>query len=88
MASFVSLGIAVAQKLGHLTPVPLPLNRNVLVLFSMMLFLMAVLFIMMGVISELLVRIYHQTERTGYSMIRRITRGDADIDGHDRRVVE
>ena len=75
-ASLASLGFAVAQKLGHLTATPVPLNRNVLVLFSMMLFLVAFLLVMMGVLSELLVRIYHQTDRGSYPRVRSITRGD------------
>jgi hypothetical protein len=76
--SLLSLATAVAQKFGHLTTSPVPLNRNVLVLFSMMLFLMAVLFIMMGVLSELLVRIYHRTERSTFYRVRRVTAGGTD----------
>jgi hypothetical protein len=48
----------------------------VLVLFAMMLFLMAFLLVMMGVLSELLVRVYHQTDRGSYPRVRRMTRGD------------
>jgi hypothetical protein len=79
--SVLSLGMAIAQKLGYFTTSPVHLNRNVLVLFAMMLFLLAVLFIMMGVVSELLVRIYHQTERSSFYRIRRVTTGDSsDLD--------
>ena len=86
-ASLASLGLAVAQKLGFLTRVPVPLNRNVLVLFSMMLFLMAFLLVMMGVLSELLVRIYHQMDRGSYPKVRRMTRGDEVEDTPPRDVL-
>ena len=42
----------------------------------MMLFLMAFLLVMMGVLSELLVRIYHQMDRGSYPRVRRMIRGD------------
>lgn len=74
--SVLTLGIAVAQKYGYLYTGAegLSLNRNVLVLFSMMLFLMTVMFIMIGVISELLVRIYHESQGMAPYRIRRIIR--------------
>jgi hypothetical protein len=76
--ALVSMGIAVLQRFGYLSgDEPIRLNHNLLVLFSMMLFLMAILFIMMGVISELLVRIYHQTRSSAPYKIRRLTRGGA-----------
>ena len=73
-ASFLSLAVAFAQKLGYLTgSEPVHLNRNVLVLFGMMLFLMSVLFVMMGLLSELLVRIYHETRGHPLYKVRRVT---------------
>lgn len=74
--SFVALGVAVLQKFGILTFAgePLNLNRNVLVLFAMMLFLMTIMFIMMGVISELLVRIYHESQGKLPYTVRRVSR--------------
>lgn len=72
--SLATLGVAIAQKYGYLyaDPEGLSLNRNVLVLFSMMLFLMTVMFIMIGVISELLVRIYHESQGMAPYRVRRI----------------
>ncbi|MHC4947356.1 MAG: glycosyltransferase family 2 protein [Planctomycetota bacterium] len=76
--SLLSLGIAIAQKYGFLWPGEghLNLNRNVLVMFAMMLFLMTVMFVMIGVIAELLVRIYlESTGRSAYR-IRQVTNGE------------
>lgn len=74
--SLLSLGIAIVQKFGALTFTgeALNLNRNVLVLFSMMLFLMTIMFIMIGVMSELLVRIYHESQGKLPYTVRRVTR--------------
>lgn len=79
-AAFLSLGLAIVQKFGYLTESgePVRLNNNVLVLFAMMTLLTAVMLVMMGVISELLVRIYHESQdRTPYR-IRRVHRGSGD----------
>jgi glycosyltransferase involved in cell wall biosynthesis len=84
------LGIAVGQKYGYFYTGPegLSLNRNVLVLFAMMLFLMTVMIMMMGVISELLVRIYHESQGMAPYRVRRIIRGVAgrrgggELDAH------
>jgi glycosyltransferase involved in cell wall biosynthesis len=81
LVSFLALGVALLQKAGYLTDSPLPLNRNVLVLFAMMWFLMAVMFIMMGVISELLVRIYHESQDRTYYNVRRVSRSGAPGNG-------
>lgn len=56
--------LAVVQKFGYLTEhgVPVRLNNNVLVLFAMMVTLLAVMFLMLGVLSELMVRIYHESQ--------------------------
>ncbi|MEX0885167.1 MAG: glycosyltransferase family 2 protein [Phycisphaeraceae bacterium] len=61
--AFAALTLAIVQKTGRLTEhgVPVSLNNNVLVLFAMMTFILAILFVMMGVLSELLVRIYHES---------------------------
>ena len=73
-SSFLTLAVAVLQKFGYLySGDSLNLNRNVLVLFSMMLFLMAFMLVMLGVISELLIRIYHESRETPYYAIRRVT---------------
>jgi glycosyltransferase involved in cell wall biosynthesis len=74
--AFAAVLVAILQKYNILTEdgVAVNLNNNVLVLFAMMTFLMSVMFVMIGVISELLVRIYHESQgRTPYK-VRRITR--------------
>ncbi len=70
-------GIAVVQRFGILTggDYQIKLNNNVLVLFSMMCFLMGVIFLMMGVISELLVRIYHESQQRTPYKIRKLYSG-------------
>ncbi len=62
--SFLSLFVAIAQKFGYLTGhgEPIRLNNNILVMFAVMTFLMGVMFVMIGIISELLVRIYHESQ--------------------------
>ncbi|MEM7244417.1 MAG: glycosyltransferase family 2 protein [Acidobacteriota bacterium] len=82
----VSLGVAILQKFGifygdapgdHLN-----LNRNVLVMFSMMLFLTSMMLLMLGVMAELLVRVYHESQdRTPYK-VRKLYRwrdGEAKV---------
>lgn len=75
IVSFASLAVAICQKYGYLTTAPeVRLNNNVLVLFAMMTFLMSVMFVMIGVISELLVRIYHEAQERRPYKVRRTTR--------------
>jgi hypothetical protein len=54
-----------------------PLNNNVLVRFSMMVYLMSIMFLMMGVLSELLARIYHESQDRKPYKVRHIYRGAA-----------
>jgi glycosyltransferase involved in cell wall biosynthesis len=89
MISFTAIGIAVVQKFGYITETgrPLTLNNNVLTLFSTMMFITTVLLLMMGVIAELLVRIYHESQgRTPYK-IRRICRAAPVRDDSDAKCV-
>lgn len=69
--------VVVLQKFGILTEdgKPLRLNNNVLVLCGMMTSLMVVLFLMMGVLSELLMRVYHESQNRFPYKIRRTIRG-------------
>lgn len=62
--SFVSLFWAILQKYGYLTEhgIPVMLNNSVLVLFAMMTFLMSVIFLMIGILAELMSRIYHESQ--------------------------
>ena len=84
LTSVVSMGIAFCQKFGYFYGGPLNLNRNVLVLFAMILFLMSTMIVMMGVISELLVLIYHESQDLAPYKIRRITRGVSVLDDRGR----
>lgn len=62
--SFLSLFWAILQKYGILTEHghAVMLNDSVLVLFSMMTFLMCVIFLMIGVLAELMARVYHESQ--------------------------
>ena len=77
LLAFAAVALAVVQKYGYLTEHghPVMLNDNIFVLFSMMTCLMSIMFLMLGVISELLVRIYYESQgRTPYK-VRNIHRG-------------
>ncbi len=76
LVSLTSVGVAVAQKFGYLTEygVPVMLNNNIFVLFAMMMFITTGMLMMAGVIAELLIRIYHESQgRTPYK-VRQIIR--------------
>ena len=77
LISFSSVGVAVAQKFGYLTEhgVPVMLNNNIFILFAMMMFITAVMLMMAGVIAELLIRIYHESQNRPPYKIRQIFRG-------------
>ncbi|MFA9479102.1 glycosyltransferase family 2 protein [Phycisphaerales bacterium AB-hyl4] len=77
LITILATSLAVMQKFGHLTEhgEPVMLNSNVFLLFAMVMTLMAVLFVMMGVLSELLVRIYHESHGLTPFKVRRITHG-------------
>lgn len=77
-AAALALGVAVLQKFGVLTSDPVNLNRNVLVMLSAMLVLMTIMFIMLGVVSELLVRIYHESQGRRIYRVRHVYRASAD----------
>jgi glycosyltransferase involved in cell wall biosynthesis len=84
IVAFLALSLAGMQKLGYLTEHghAVNLNDNVFVLFAMMTVLMSVMFLMMGVISELLARIYHESQgRRPYKIRRLIQGGRADQNG-------
>ena len=74
LISFASVGLAIVQKFGYLTEhgEPVRLNNNIFLLFAMMTFITAVLFLMVGVVTELLIRIYHESQNLRPYKIRRI----------------
>lgn len=76
LISFLSVGVAILQKFGYLTGqgVPVKLNSNIFILFAVMTFITTGMLMMAGLIAELLIRIYHESQgRTPYK-IRRILR--------------
>lgn len=74
--SLVSLGIALFQRFGYLGhPQGLHLNRNVFVLFSGLLAIFAVQCIVTGIVSEMLVRVYHESQNRPIYRIRSVWRG-------------
>lgn len=64
VVSFFSLAWAILQKYGYWTEhgKSVMLNDSVLVLFAMMTFLMCVIFLMIGVLAELMARVYHESQ--------------------------
>jgi hypothetical protein len=66
--------VAVTQKLGYLTEhgAPVNLNNNIFILFAMMTFITAVMLLMLGVVCELLIRIYHESQGRMPYKIRRV----------------
>ncbi len=71
LIGFSALTVALFQKFGYITEHnhPIMLNDSIFVLFSMMMFLTSIMLIMMGVISELLARIYFESQdRPPYKM--------------------
>ncbi|MEM1212109.1 MAG: glycosyltransferase family 2 protein [Planctomycetota bacterium] len=81
--SLLAFAIAVIQKFGYITEhgLPVSLNNNIFLFFSMMTFMVAVIFLMMGVLSELMARIYHESQdRKPYKVRHRFT-GEAPQPG-------
>ena len=76
LISFLSVGVAILQKFNYLTEqgVPVRLNSNIFILFAVMTFITTGMLMMAGLLAELLIRIYHESQgRTPYK-IRRILR--------------
>jgi glycosyltransferase involved in cell wall biosynthesis len=74
--AFGLLGVAIGQKYGYFgQPDGLNLNRNVLVSLSALLAFFAVQCVLLGLLSELLIRIYHDIRGRPIYRIRRIYRG-------------
>ena len=76
LISLLSVGVAIAQKFGYLTEygIPVMLNSNIFILFAMMMFITTGMLMMAGVISELLIRIYHESQNRPPYKIRQIYR--------------
>ena len=81
--SFVALVVSILQKFGLVwteSHRPLSLNRNIIFLGSMFMFVVGVIFLMMGVLSELMVRIYYESQSMRPYKIRQRIVGGADAD--------
>ncbi len=75
VAALVTLAVAIGQRYGHFgQPHGLHLNRNVLVTLSALLAFFSVQCVLFGVVSELLVRVYHDLQHRPTYRIRRIVR--------------
>ena len=72
--AFAAVVFAAIQKFGILTEhgSPVMLNDNIFVLFAMMTGLIAVMMLMMGVLSELMSRVYHESQDRRPYKIRRV----------------
>jgi glycosyltransferase involved in cell wall biosynthesis len=78
LIALASFGVAVLQRFGILYWGGndfLTLNRNILVNFAAMLFLMSVFMLLIGVLAELLVRIYHESQNLTPYKVRNLYRG-------------
>jgi glycosyltransferase involved in cell wall biosynthesis len=69
------MAVSVLERFGIGFRGVIRLNNNVLFLFSLILGLGVINFLMMGVISELLVRIYHESQGRPAYRIARVTQG-------------
>lgn len=74
--AILAVGMAIVQKLGYLTEHggPVMLNNNIFIIFAMMVFLTTLTLLMMGLMSELLIRIYHESQERAPYRIRQIWR--------------
>jgi glycosyltransferase involved in cell wall biosynthesis len=91
-AGTLAVAVAIIQKLGYLTEhgEPVMLNNNIFVIFAMMAFLTTFGLLMMGLMSELLIRIYHESQDRPPYRIRRIWQSAdlaADMRGSSRAPV-
>ena len=72
MIAFMTVGVAICQKYALFGLTEVRLNRNVLVTFSGMMVLLAAQMLIFGIISELLVRIYHEAQGKRPFGVRRV----------------
>ena len=78
LLSFAAVFIAILQKFGLFwteNGERLSLNRNIFVLFAVMTFMITIIFLMMGVLSELMVRIYYESQSLRPYKVRATHRG-------------
>jgi glycosyltransferase involved in cell wall biosynthesis len=80
--AFLSIGVAISQKYALFGLSEVRLNNNVLVTFSGMMVLLAAQMLVFGIISELLVRIYHEAQGKRPFGVREVI-WTKDIDAKD-----
>ncbi len=73
-------GAAVLYYKFAATP-PLSMNRNPLLVLSMMMFTAAIQFVMMGLLAEIMVRTYHESQGRATYVIEQVLGGGADAAG-------
>ena len=75
--TMLSVFLALIQKFGIITEngEPVNLNNNIFVLFSMMTGLISVMLLMLGVLSELMARVYHESQDRRPYKVRSVFRG-------------
>lgn len=85
LLAMVILGIAIGQRFGcFFQPEPVHLNRNVLVLLASLLAILSAQCLVVGVLTEVLVRIYHEGQNRPTYRVRRLLNGAET--GKDRGV--
>jgi len=67
--------VAIGQKYGHFGQEALHLNRNILVTLSVLFAILSAQCLVVGVMAELLVRIYHESQGRPTYRIRNVYRG-------------
>lgn len=80
MSAMAAVILAIVQKFGYLTEhgESVRFNNNIFILFAMMMFITTVILLMMGVVSELLIRIYFESQDRPPYRIRHIHRSKID----------
>lgn len=76
VAAGLAVAVAIVQKFGYLTEQGdrVMLNNNIFIIFAMTMFLAMLMLLMMGLMSELLIRIYHESQDRSPYRIQRIWR--------------
>lgn len=77
MAS-VAVGFALVQKFGYMTEhgLPVMLNDSIFILFAMMMFLSSIMLILVGIVAELMTRIYFESQGRPPYRVRRTWMGN------------
>jgi glycosyltransferase involved in cell wall biosynthesis len=76
-ATFLAFAVAIVQKFGYFTESGdrVMLNNNIFIVFAVMMFVATLMLVMMGLMSELLIRIYHESQDRLTYRVRQVFRG-------------